>query len=360
MSTLRWRTIPYERALPKPIRTAHGAYRERAGFLVQVLSETGGYGLGDVAPLPGFSQETLEGARAAWEKLNARSRDVFIPNDATQLAAVSSRLGLLPPSVQFGVESALADCAAREQGMPLSTWLNSDAASRVSVNGLISEQSTDAAVAALRAKYRDGYRCFKVKAGVDEVDQDIQRIRALCHVLDDVRIRVDVNGGWNEEQLRTACGGWADADLEFIEQPLAPGSAETARCITREFGIGLALDEEVSSVEFGMHLLRADLCDVIVIKPMMVGGLTGALQLARAASESGKRIVLTSAWESDVGVAATLHLCAAGGDTAGTAGLSTAGMIAEGLVEPALTIANAALAISDQPGIGLTLAGDVT
>ena len=359
MSTLRWRAIPYERALPRPIQTAHGSYETRAGFLVQVVSDTGEYGLGDVAPLPGFSLETLDEVRRAWDTLTSPLTGVELPARIEALAAAVAELGPLAPSLRFGIETALADLAAHIQGIALAAWLSPKAASRVPVNGLISEQSTDAAVATLRARYRDGYRCFKVKAGVDAVDRDIQRIHALCDAFDDVDIRVDVNGGWREDQLRAASAALADVKLEFIEQPLPVGQAESARAVTREFGIRLALDEDIATVDAGLQMLQSDLCDVIVVKPMMVGGLTGAWRLARVAADFSKEVVFTTAWESDVGVTATLHLCAACGLDAGTAGLSTAGMIADGLVQPALQIVNAGLDIPDRSGLGLSLVDGV-
>src|SRR5947209_11370937 len=42
-----------------PVRTAHGLWSEREGFLVRAESESGGIGFGEVAPVAGFGSESV-------------------------------------------------------------------------------------------------------------------------------------------------------------------------------------------------------------------------------------------------------------------------------------------------------------
>ena len=49
---------PYRRAFRQPLRTVHGEWTTREGFLVQV-EQDGGFGYGEVAPLPSFGSETV-------------------------------------------------------------------------------------------------------------------------------------------------------------------------------------------------------------------------------------------------------------------------------------------------------------
>ena len=59
---------PYRRAFRQPLRTAHGEWATREGFLVRVEQE-GRVGYGEVAPLPEFGSETLAEATAFLEQL---------------------------------------------------------------------------------------------------------------------------------------------------------------------------------------------------------------------------------------------------------------------------------------------------
>ncbi len=356
---LTWSHIPYARELPCPIVTAHGEYRQRVGFLVRVATADGTVGTGDVAPLPGFSQENADDAMGQWTSVQSRLAQLALPSSISELHDVVGHVTAampLYPSCRFGIETALADCAARLSGLPLSQWLDSDASLDVEVNALLRSQTMSELVEELEQRIDEGYSCFKIKVGIGGVVGDVQRVRALRARSSTVRLRPDVNAGWNAEQLREFCTGCSDVGLEFIEQPLPVGQAERARQIARECGIRLALDEDVLDANTGVQLLQNDLCDVLVLKPMTIGGLTPCLQLARLAREYGKQIVLTSSWESDVGLAATAHLAAACGEAAAASGLSTAGMIANGLVTDPLQIDHAFIRLPLIPGLGLELA----
>jgi L-alanine-DL-glutamate epimerase-like enolase superfamily enzyme len=148
-----------------------------------------------------------------------------------------------------------------------------------------------------------------------------------------------------------------ELSLEFVEQPLPAGQAARARHFSRVYGIPLALDEEVNDSADARQLIDDGLCDAIVLKPMVEGGLLRSLALAEAAQRAGVKVIFTSTWESDVGLAGTLHLACAAGSAAAPTGLSTAGMIAEGIVEPALRITDGRLSIAGHVGLGLRLTG---
>ena len=142
--------------------------------------------------------------------------------------------------------------------------------------------------------------------------------------------------------------------VEGVEQPLAVGQAAVARRLSAEYGIPLALDEEIETVPDAIRFCESGLCDVLVLKPMAIGGICACRTIAESAQRHGIGIIFTSAWESDVGLAATLHITAAYGSPARAAGLATAGMIAQGLVDPPLKITSGRLPVTDASGLGLS------
>jgi len=358
MSSLTWSVIPYQRPLPRPIVTSHGTYADREGFLLCVRGRDELCGLGDVAPLRGFSRETLELARAQWETLISCVKDVDIPENAKALSDISASIVQghnCCSSLLFGLESALADLAAKRADLPLARWLNPDATAEIEVNALLHAREVNQLREQAIAQADRGFRTFKIKAGSCTVAEDTDRASAVRDAVPGARIRVDVNAAWNVSQFHEAGNRLSGLDLEFVEQPLPVGEAQKARQIANKFSMPLALDEEVDSVEKAESLIQRRACDVVVLKPMTVGGLTGCLHLARLALRSHVGVVFTSVWESDVGLAATLHLALACGGVSRAVGLSTAGMIAEGLIRPALRIENARLRISGSPGIGVEL-----
>jgi o-succinylbenzoate synthase len=367
VKTLSLTVIPYDRLLPRPLVTAHGTYERRAGFLFMLRDAAGVYGLGDAAPLPGFSRDTLAAVEARSRELSERflprvSEAALVPDSFHQLsvrAAVWNDWVADCPSLQFAWETALADLAARRRRQPLARWLAEGAAETVTVNALLSDSDPQQLADRARTLAGQGYTTFKIKAGMGKASPDIARISIVREAVPGGQLRIDANGAWEPSQARAVLAVARKIRPEFVEQPLAVGYAETARRLTRDAGVPLALDEDADTFASARHLIESDLCDVIVLKPMVVGGIVPCMRLAALARRRHIRVVYTSAWESDVGVAATLHLAAALGPGAPAAGLSTAGMIAANLVDQPLMIAAGQLAIRRLPGLGLNLSPHV-
>ena len=356
-----WSIVPYDRRLVRPIVTAHGVYQERRGFLLVVHDADGVVGLGDVAPLPGFSRETLEEVMARWLAIHEEVVRWTAPATRQQLGAMSPTLERLTagsPSLRFGLESALADLASRRAGLSLGRWLRESAANEVEVNALLVADDPATLAGQARAAATSGFRTLKMKVAVGSVPHDLERVAAIREAVPGANLRIDANEGWTESEAREAFPRLREFGLEFVEQPLPVGEAALARRLSTIFDVPLALDEEVNTSADAMRLITERLCDGIVLKPMIVGGLLSSLSLAEAAQQAGVKVMFTSTWESDVGLAATLHLACAVGSAAtrrGACGLSTAGMIADGLVEPALRISGGRLSTAGQVGLGLQL-----
>ena len=361
MNRLIWDSVPYSRTLPCAIQTAHGAYHHREGMILRVTDENGLVGIGEAAPLPGFSRESLQQVMQSWEKLKSAASDLMVPKFPAELPSVLAELdGVLTdvPSLKFAMETALSDIRSRQASQPLGAWLDPGASESVAVNALIDASSGERWLDRARARWTEGFRTYKVKAGVGSPSEDVDRLSVIRDALPDANLRVDVNGAWSPEAFEKIAGALAGVELEFLEQPLAIGHAREARDISSSVGLKLALDEEVVTLHDALHLIDQRLCDVLVVKPMTVGAICGGISLGQRAKEANMSIVFTSMWESDIGIASALHLAAAvNGGTA--CGFSTAGMIAEGIVKPGLKIESGRLSIPSGAGLGLALDREV-
>ncbi|MBI3871521.1 MAG: o-succinylbenzoate synthase [candidate division Zixibacteria bacterium] len=365
MSNLSLSAIPYVRLLQQAIVTAHGSYHERRGLILILRDGDGRCGLGDTSPLLGFSRETLDDVPCGLEGIRrelSRGNADIVPDSIDDVLQQEDRQpghARLPPSLRFAWDTARCDLAARRQGIPLAGWLCPDAARTVPVNALLSDSSPSALTRKAVEYLRQGFTTFKIKVGVGSVANDVARVRAVRDAVPDAALRFDANGGWDENQLEEALNGLCDLRLEFIEQPLGVGRSGESRRICRDHGVALALDEDAGNPKQALDLIEAGACDVLVVKPMMMGGIGACLTIARQAKDHGIRIVYTSLWESDVGLAATLHLAAALGSDPPACGLSTAGMIAEGLVDQPLRIEAGHLVIRRLPGLGMNLSDEL-
>jgi len=156
---------------------------------------------------------------------------------------------------------------------------------------------------------RSGCRTAKVKVaepGQGERD-DLERVAAVRDALGPAgRIRVDANGGWDTEQAATTLRRLGRYGLEYAEQPCATLD-ELAR-LRRLVDVPLAADESIRKASDPLAVRAAGAADIVVLKVAPLGGVRQAL---RVAAECGLPVVVSSAVESSVGLAAGVALAAA-------------------------------------------------
>lgn len=349
-----FRALAYERELPHAIVTAHGSYKRRKGVIIKLSDDSGHLGIGDASPLPGFSRDTFEelgrdldgivvGMRAGGFEF---FREFFETSSGN-------------PSLIFALGTALDDLSARALGRSVARLHSDNPASRVEVNGLLGDGALRLMAGRARRLWEDGFRSFKVKVGAGEPDHDVKRILAIADAAPEAKLRLDANGAWDTERGRRVLDGIPTEMIEFVEQPLPVGHIKESWQMCCDYGIRLALDEEVSTVEQAQRVIDQRACDVVVLKPMVLGSARACNMLAQVARSKGMDVIYTSSWESDIGIAATLHLAAALGPNSPAMGLSTAGMIAEGIVKNPLKIENGHLKVPEGPGLGLELAPEI-
>jgi L-alanine-DL-glutamate epimerase-like enolase superfamily enzyme len=153
---------------------------------------------------------------------------------------------------------------------------------------------------------------MKVKVGGCALSDDVLRLRALRgEVGDAIRIRVDANQSWSESEAATALRGLAPLRLELCEQPIAAPDKDGLRRL-RSLGVcRIAADESVPLL--GATLLDSErpAVDVMVLKPMVLGGLLPAFKLAQAAAAAGVGSYVTGSLDGEVARAGAIHLAAA-------------------------------------------------
>jgi O-succinylbenzoate synthase len=154
-----------------------------------------------------------------------------------------------------------------------------------------------------------GCRTAKVKVaqrGQDDAD-DIARVEAVRDALGPAgRIRVDANGGWDVGQARRMLRRLAPFGLEYAEQPC--GTLDELAELRCSVDVPLAADESIRRAEDPLRVRAAGAADIVVLKVAPLGGVRAALRVAQAC---GLPVVVSSAVESSVGLAAGAALAAA-------------------------------------------------
>ena len=171
-----------------------------------------------------------------------------------------------------------------------------------------------------------GCRTAKVKvAEPGQADSaDIERVAAVRDALGPGgKVRVDANGGWDVEGAERMLTALSVFDLEYAEQPCA--TLDELAELRRRVDVPLAADESIRRASDPLAVRAAGAADIVVLKAQPLGGVRSALEIAAVA---GLPVVVSSAVDTSVGLAAGVALAAALPELPYACGLATMSLLA--------------------------------
>jgi O-succinylbenzoate synthase len=183
-----------------------------------------------------------------------------------------------------------------------------------------------------------GCRTAKVKVADHPASlaEDEARVAAVRDALGPGgAVRVDANGAWDVgtavahlRVLDRAAGG-----LEYAEQPCT--TIEELAAVRRRVDVPIAADESIRRAEDPMRVAVAGAADLAIVKCTPLGGVRRALAVAAAVADAaGLPVVVSSALESSVGLAAQLAFAGALPRLDHACGLGTGSLLADDVVAP--------------------------
>ena len=257
------------------VRTAHGPWAEREGFLVRAVrilpdgTETGRVGWGEVAPISWFGTETVAEARAALEGLRGGVTEMAEALERVPMECVSVRAALAAAGEELGAGSGEREVESGEGGdspvkgsapspgtagrgrgpwggggvvgargwgprhgawgaggenpekgsAPSTGTSRPVSCTSLPLAGLL--PAGRAALDAVQARLELGFRTFKWKVGVGAASDEWAILDDLLGELPTgARLRLDANGAWD----RKLAEGWLARAaerpmIEYVEQP---------------------------------------------------------------------------------------------------------------------------------------------
>jgi L-alanine-DL-glutamate epimerase-like enolase superfamily enzyme len=182
--------------------------------------------------------------------------------------------------------------------------------------------------AAARAMLR-GINTLKIKLDPDVgLEQSIKSLRLIRNTYPDMHLRIDLAGALNEtleggQDPRSLLEEFAQLRLDYLEDPV---DAKLIDLLPTGI-VPLALDLVSCSFEQAIECVERRQIDVLVLKPQLCGSFGRAFTLARTARARGVQVVLSSLYDSPVGIATLLHFGVAVGLDDCAHGLNTLSLI---------------------------------
>ena len=303
MNKIEFIFIPYTLNFRKPFITSSGKFEARNGFIIKLESSSGKIGLGDAAPFPEFGSETYEEDEKFLNsfrlnlKLDLNNIRESIENNLKEFASL--------PSLKHGFEQALLSLICNEKNLSINELLNVQSKKEINVNAVLGFLSPKELADAALQKKELGYKTIKVKIGRDNFDEDykcIEAIRKSCG--EEIKIRVDVNGKWNLDQAILNLQALEEFQLEYVEQPV--NALNDFLELSHKTKIPIAADESIRSISDAEKFISNKAAPVLVLKPMMLGGIIPILKILNMAEQAGIKTVITTSFESIIGRASAV------------------------------------------------------
>lgn len=307
-------------ALPKPIPLSCGVLTHRNMGLIRITTEDGTEGWGETSinfPTWAYRERTAtieEGltplliGEPAHEVMRLREKMV----DATLPFTRMWSEGAIAQAIS-GVEIALWDILGKDLGKPIAALLGG--VYRDSFECYATGLRTDDPASGAREAVSAGYSAIKIRVGFNDAN-DLAGARAVRDAVGpDIRLLIDANQAYNVPRARRMIAALAELDPYWIEEPVLSDDFDAQATLRMEYpDVRFAWGENAFRLDHYRKVAREGLADVIMPDPCRCGGLSAAMEAARAANGYGLPISAHH-YGSDLGFAAMLHFMAASKQT---------------------------------------------
>jgi len=280
--------VIYQYSLPlsKPLVVRNRILKRREGLILYLSDSEGCEGFGEIAPLPGLNKESLASAKK--QILSGIKQPLY-------------------PSVQFGLETAWLSLVVHRQNKMLCELLSKTHRDTVEINALLDGSLKEVCVQAAK-KIKKGFRSFKLKVGRGPLDTDIQKVRTLEKIFNSkATLRLDANRAWDWDTAINFAKRINTHIIDYIEEPLADSRRLSDFYSATQ--ISFAFDESLVNVKLEKLRAQAGL-KAVILKPTVLGGLFKTMEWIRRAESLGIQPIISSAFETCIGLAALTHLAA--------------------------------------------------
>jgi len=297
MNKLELTYTPYSFKLKKPFQTSRTTITERKGFILELKSQTGAFGIGEAAPLPDFGSETYEEDEKALENFNLSLR-IDVENLEESLEENLKDFNSLP-SLRCGIEFAILNLICNERKTTIPFLLKRNFPDSILVNGVIGFMTLEKVGQTASDLLQKGFKTIKVKVGRDDYEEDLKTISEIRKVDNDLKLRIDANAKWNKEEALEYLKRLESYIIQYAEQPVK--ELNDFLFLKDKTKIPLAVDESIRSFKDAEEFITKRAASFLILKPMMLGGIIPTLKIADLAKENGIETVVTSSFETVVG-----------------------------------------------------------
>lgn len=339
--------------LVAPFETSFGVAHNRRILLLELHTEDGGSGWGEVTASEGpfYNSETTD---TAWIVL----RKFLVPLLLGKtLAEPEEAIGLLRPvrgheMAKAALENAVWDAFAKRKSTSLSQLLGGTRAEISSGVSLGIHQDIGKLLDKIAQELAAGYRRVKLKI---KPGKDIAVVEAVRKKYPEIALTVDANSAYRLADVSLL--KQLDAfGLDYIEQPLEWNEIYQHRELQRQLKTPICLDECIHNLRDAQAAIELGACGVINIKLGRVSGHTEARKIQAHCLERGIPVWCGGMLESGIGRAQNIAMASLPGFVYPGDVSASKRYWLEDIIEPAVTVsAQGTIRVPEAAGIGFSV-----
>ncbi|CAM3626299.1 mandelate racemase/muconate lactonizing enzyme family protein [Kibdelosporangium persicum] len=276
------------------------------------------FGWGEATPIPAWTYETRESIVSTIDGYLAPAitgRPVWDLDGVTSAfdRAINRGFSIGSPLAKAAVDVALHDLVGHALGLSVGELWGQRRVSSIQLGWVVSGQGPAEVADAVAEGRSLGYEAFKVKIGLGPSDLEI--VSAVRDAAPSAPLWVDANQAYSVAEAVRISRSLAALGVTAFEQPLPANDIAGLRRLRDLSAVPVALDESLRHPTDMSTFVRLGAVDIAIAKVQRSGGLTLSRRLLQLAEDSGVRLMGSGLTDSDIGLAASLHLFAAFGIT---------------------------------------------
>lgn len=275
--------------------TSRGVLKKKDSYFIK-LSDGDLFGIGEAGPLSGLSPDF-------GEKVESKLKEICEQINRGDFLLEEALLSQFP-SVLFALETAFRDLKNGGKREIFSNAFYTDD-QRIPINGLIWMGKPDFMKEQIIEKINAGYTTIKLKIGAIDFSEELSLLKFIRTEFknDNLTLRVDANGAFSPENALEKLKQLSEYNLHSIEQPIAINQEEILAELCDVTPVPIVLDEElIGNSTRKRELLNTIRPQYIILKPSLMGGISGSQEWIKEAENLNIKWWITSALESNIGL----------------------------------------------------------
>lgn len=303
---------PVALVFAEPLQTSFGEEPFKAALIVEVTTENGITGWGEVSAetRPGYCGETVG---TAYHIVQNFMIPPLIGQQITDPREIPQRLHFVRDNrhAHHGVEAAIWDAFAKANDMRLvdlmQHYLPDGHQTREQATVGVSigiQDSVDATLDIIRKRLDQGYQRIKLKI---KSGWDVNLAQGVREALPDILLMLDANSAYTLDDVDLL--KQLDAfDLLMIEQPLSHDDIYEHSKLQPQMTTPICLDESVRTVNDLRLALQVGAIKILNLKPARVGGFTECIKIYEVCATQDVPMWIGGMLETGIGRAMNVAL----------------------------------------------------